>query len=116
MELKLPPRIDGATPEVLTDVRQVTVIGANGSGKSRFCDALINELGGKAYRISALRALYPARRQREILPGSIDDMFQHINENHPHLVNDANNEFDKLSYIMLIDEFRELMGYKTQRS
>lgn len=115
MELKLPPRIDGATPEVLTDVRQVTVIGANGSGKSRFCDALINELGGKAYRISALRALYPARRQREILPGSIDDMFQHINENHPHLVNDANNEFDKLSYIMLIDEFRELMGYKTHR-
>ena len=59
--------------------------------------------------------MYPARRVREVLPGSIDDMFDRVNQTHPHLSNNANNEFDKLSYVMLIDEFRELMGYKAHK-
>lgn len=115
MNINLPPRIDGNQPAVLQDARQVTIIGANGSGKSRFCDALVREVGNKAYRISALRALYPARRQRDILEGSIDDMFNKINEAHPNFVNSANNEFDKLSYVMLFDEFRQLMGFKARQ-
>ncbi len=115
MDLNLPPRIDGQQPPVLHDARQVTIIGANGSGKSRFCDALIKELGDKAYRISALRALFPARHEREVLAGSIDDLFQRINETQPQLVNHADNEFDKLFYIMLTDEFRSLMGFKASR-
>jgi len=115
MNIKLPPRIDGTPAAVMQDARQVTIIGANGSGKSRFCDALVKEVGDKAYRISALRALYPARREREVLTGSIDDMFNKINESHPKLSNSSNNEFDKLSYIMLIDEFRQLMGFKAHQ-
>lgn len=115
MNIPLPPRSDGAPSTTLEDARLVTIIGANGSGKSRFCDAIIREVGDRAYRISALRALYPARRQREVLPGSIDDMFNRINASHPHFENSANNEFDKLSYVMLVDEFRELMGFKTRR-
>lgn len=115
MDITLPLRTDGATPETLHDARQITIIGANGSGKSRFCDALVHSLGKSAYRISALRALFPARRTRDVLPGSIDEMFEHVNAAHPHLTNDANNEFDKLSYIMLLDEFKELMGYKANK-
>ncbi len=115
MDLNLPPRTDGAQPPVLHDARQVTIIGANGSGKSRFCDALVEQAGDKAYRISALRALYPARDKRRVLAGSIDDTFKRINESQPQIVNNADNEFDKLIYIMLTDEFRELMGFKTHR-
>lgn len=114
MNLTLPPRTDGSEPSTLHEARQVTIIGANGSGKSRFCDALVKSLGNKAYRISALRALFPARRQRDVLQGSIDDMFARFNETHPQLTNTANNEFDKLSFIMIVDEFKQLMGYKTQ--
>lgn len=115
MNITLPPRIDGAQPPVLHDTHQVTIIGANGSGKSRFCDALVKQLAGKVYRISALRALYPARSKGEVLAGSIDEMFARINETHPHFVSHADNEFDKLSYVMLFDEFRELMGFKAHR-
>ncbi len=115
MDITLPRRIDGQQPETLKEARQITIIGANGSGKSRFCDALVQAYGDKAYRISALRAMYPARRQREVLPGSIDDMFNRINESRPLMQNLANNEFDKLSYIMLTDEFRELMGFKAHQ-
>ena len=112
MNITLPRRIDGSEPPMLTDARQVTIIGANGSGKSRFCDALVHNLGDKAYRISALRALYPARDEREVLPGSIDATFERLTTTHPQYTSTADNEFDRLSFIMLMDEFRELMGYK----
>ena len=59
MDIRLPKRMDGHQPEVLMESRQITIIGANGAGKSRFCSALVDELGDKAYRISALKALFP---------------------------------------------------------
>ena len=54
MDIQLPPRIDGGEPPVLKGARQITIIGANGSGKSRFCSQLVKSCGDKAYRISAL--------------------------------------------------------------
>lgn len=115
MDIQLPLRSNGQEPLTLTDARQITLIGANGSGKSRFCDALVHTVDDKAYRISALRALYPARRQREVLPGSIDDMFNRINEMSPITTSNADNEFEKLTHIMMTDEFRELMNYKAHK-
>ena len=40
MDIQLPLRIDGKSGGVLHDTRQITIIGANGWGKSRFCNAL----------------------------------------------------------------------------
>ena len=116
MEIQLPLRIDGHTGGVLRETRQITVIGANGSGKSRFCNALLSACGDKAYRLSALRALFPIRPQDEKpMHGSIDEMFERINEANPQVKNSANTEFDRLTYVMLMDEFRELMNFKTHR-
>ena len=115
MEIKLPPRIDGKAAPVLRESKQVTVIGANGSGKSRFCNALLEACGGKAFRISALRALFPIRDTEPPLPGSINAMFEHLNQSNPQVTNTADTEFDRLTYLMLADEFRELMKYKAQR-
>lgn len=115
MDLQLPIRIDGRSGGTLRDTRQVTVIGANGSGKSRFCNALLKACGDKAYRISALRALIPIRSQDEKpLPGSIDAIFERINQLNPQVKNTAETEFDRLSYVMLMDEFHDLMNYKTR--
>ena len=115
MDLLLPKRIDNKQAPILRDTRQITIIGANGSGKSRFCNQLIKECGDKAYRISALRALFPMQTDEEPLPGSIDAMFNHLNATSHQVKNSANTEFDKLTYIMLIDEFRELMNYKAHQ-
>ncbi|MBR3100380.1 MAG: DUF4435 domain-containing protein [Muribaculaceae bacterium] len=113
MDIRLPARTDGAEPLVLNGTRQITIIGANGSGKSRFCSQLVASCGDKAYRISALRALFPAHSANtQPLPGSIDDIFNRINESIPQVKNLAQTEFDKLTYIMLTDEFRDLMNYK----
>ena len=115
MDIRLPKRMDGHQPEVLIESKQITVIGTNGSGKSRFCSALVDELGDKAYRISALKALFPSPASVKPLPGSIDDLFNRMNAANPLIQNKAETEFDKLFFIMINDEFRELMNYKTHK-
>ncbi len=115
MDIRLPKRMDGHQPEVLIESKQITVIGTNGSGKSRFCSALVDELGDKAYRISALKALFPTPPSTKILPGSIDDLFNRMNAANPLIQNKAETEFDKLFFVMLNDEFRELMNFKAHK-
>lgn len=115
MEITLPKRIDGKTPDTLPESRQFTIIGANGSGKSRFCSQLMTELGDKAYRISALKALFPSSTSGTPTKGSIDDMFNRMNDANPLVKNNASTEFDKLFSIMLADEFRDLMSFKAHQ-
>ena len=112
MDIRLPKRMDGHQPDVLIESKQITIIGTNGAGKSRFCSALVDELGDKAYRISALKALFPSPASAKPLPGSIDDLFNRMNEANPQIKNNAETEFDKLFYVMLSDEFRELINFK----
>ena len=115
MDIRLPKRMDGHQPEVLIESKQITIIGTNGAGKSRFCSALVEELGEKAYRISALKALFPSPASAKPLPGSIDDLFNRMNAANPQVKNVAETEFDKLFYVMLSDEFRELMNFKAHK-
>ena len=115
MDIRLPKRMDGHQPDVLIDSKQITIIGTNGAGKSRFCSALVDELGNKAYRISALKALFPTAPSAEVLPGSIDDLFNKMNAANPLVENKAQTEFDKLFFVMLSDEFRELMNFKAHQ-
>ena len=115
MDIRLPKRMDGHQPEVLIESKQITIIGANGAGKSRFCSALVEELGDKAFRISALKALFPSTSADQPLPGSIDDLFNRMNAANPQVKNTAQTEFDKLFYVMLNDEFHDLMNFKTHQ-
>ncbi len=115
MEIKLPPRIDGSEVPQLNDSRQVTVIGANGSGKSRFCDAIVSAASGKVFRMSALRALFEQVEQQPPLPGSIDRLFDELNALNPSVNNIAKTEFERLTHVMLGEEFLCLMKYKTDR-
>ena len=107
--------MDGKQPDLLLESKQITIIGTNGAGKSRFCSALVEELGDKAYRISALKALFTSTSNPKPLPGSIEDLFNRMNEANPQVKNLAETEFDKLFYVMLSDEFRELMNFKAHK-
>ena len=115
MDIRLPKRIDGKQPEMLLESKQITIIGTNGAGKSRFCSALVEELGDKAYRISALKALFPTPASVKPLAGSIEDIFNKMNASNPLIENKAQTEFDKLFFVMLNDEFRELMNFKAHQ-
>ena len=70
MDLTLPRRRDGQTPLTITlnPDSSLVIIGANGSGKTRFTDAVVRSLGDKAYRMSALDALYTTHSEITELP------------------------------------------------
>ncbi|MDE6528591.1 MAG: hypothetical protein K2L78_06065, partial [Muribaculaceae bacterium] len=54
----LPPKSDGTRIKLPADARQVTIIGANGSGKTRFTAFLEESLRPKALSLSGLDAIY----------------------------------------------------------
>ncbi len=111
MELQLPKKSNSSERPTLSHVRQVTVIGANGSGKTRFCDQLMRQCGDKAFRLCAMRALFPDTAT-DLMPGSIADIFNKLNVANPLLKSLATTEFDKLVHIMLSEEFYDLMRFK----
>ena len=115
MNILLPPRSDGSAPGELRDIRQLTIIGANGSGKTRFCNAVAASSKGAVFRMSALRALYDKHDTSDALPGSIDALFTAINASSASLKSNAATEFERLTTVMLAEEFSELMRWKTLR-
>ena len=112
MDLLLPNKITGKKGEILRDVRQVTIIGANGAGKTRFCNKLVEQCGDQAFRMSALKAIFATADKVPQLKGSIAERFDKLNKNMQQVFNTATTEFDKLTYVMMVDEFRELMNFK----
>lgn len=113
MDITLPKRIDGAQPQILENPRLITVIGANGAGKSRFCATLMKDCGGKAYCLSALKAIY-AETYDNRMPGSISDLFARLSASVTLLRTDARTEFDRLMLMLLHDEFVDLIEYKSR--
>lgn len=111
MNILLPDRIDGVAAPTLTKVRQITLIGANGSGKTRFAHWLVDKYCDKAYRISALKALFPTAERNE-LDGSIDRLYEEATASSPYYKNDSATEFQRLIFLLLHDEFVELLKYK----
>lgn len=111
MELLLPQKTNSSEPTVLKNARQVTVIGANGSGKTRFCNQIMTLCADRAFRLCAMRALFPDVSAK-VMPGSISDIFNKLNNANPMLKSLATTEFDKLVHIMLSEEFHDLMGFK----
>ena len=115
MDIRLPDRTDKVPARTLENVRQVTLIGANGSGKTRFAHWLVNEYKEKAYRISALKALFPATDKNE-LDGSIDKLYEEAVASSPYYRNDCATEFQRLIFLLLHDEFLDLLKYKAKRT
>lgn len=111
--MKLPPLTSGEKTPSLRDFSQLTLVGANGSGKTRFMNWLIKECGEKAYVLSALSAFYPERKPSH-LKGSIDDLYGEMTGRSSWLRADAVSEFDKLVYMLISDECNYLLRHKSK--
>lgn len=111
MDLHLPARHDGSRETVKAGRRRVIIIGANGSGKTRFTERLISDMEGKAFRISALNALYRSR-EADPLPGSIDRLFSDAVTRSTFLRDDVPTQFERLMMLMVLDEMLNLFAWK----
>ena len=111
MEILLPPLRDGKRLKMPSHARQLTIIGANGSGKTRFTDYLIGSMPQRSFRISALSALY-GRVRGEAMPGSVDALYDEASSSPAFLHNEATTTFERLFALLLNEEISNLMEYK----
>lgn len=112
MILTLPPRLDAEPLCIETSsLRHIVVIGANGSGKTRFADRIAADLGDKAFRLSALRALYEPRNG-EPEPGSIGDLYHKATSPASLLRPDLKGELEQTLAMLLNEEILSLISQK----
>ena len=112
MDITLPKRIDvSQTPLKFANARIITVIGANGAGKTRFCRKIMEDVGDHAFRISALEALFP-KKEVNTMSGSIDMLYSRIEARTQIVKGDVDTEIEKLAFLLFHDEFLSLLKYK----
>ena len=97
---------------MVTNGNQITVIGANGAGKSRFCNKLLQSFGDRAYRMSALKGIH-SETYHNLMPGSIESRYNDLLKANQMFESKANTEFERLVVLLMSDEFMELIGYKS---
>lgn len=111
MQLTFPPKNDGSRLSINDNSKQLTIIGANGAGKSRFTEHLISSLDGRAFRLSALHALYDSRNQ-STLSGSIDSLYADIVKSSPFMRDDIDSEFERCIALLINDEMTSHIARK----
>lgn len=118
MPILLPPQPDGTRLELPDNTGQITIIGANGAGKTRFSNALMATLSPGSFRLSALDALYASTADGNAHPveaGSINDIYLKEEKSPAFLHNNATTTFDRLMALLLNEEISTLVEYKSSR-
>jgi len=109
VDFKLPASSDGVKREIPLCARSLVIIGANGSGKSRFSASLARDLGTRAFRVSALNALYMQGSAAD--DGSVSRMHRDAG-----VLLGGETEFERLMAMLLYDEMSNLLSYKLSRA
>ena len=109
--IELPPASKTGKAADIGGARQLTIIGGNGAGKSRFMNELMTRVGDKAYCLNALSAAYP-ERDESLMAGSIDALYRESIRQRSYMRTDAVSQLDKLIYMLFIDELESLMSMK----
>ncbi len=109
--LLLPPNAEGEREEFTTGCNRIIIIGANGSGKTRFTDRLIADTSPESFRMSALNAIYNTTTT-DPLPGSIDTLYQQAIKNSAFLRNDNYTQIERLIALMVNEEMMNLLDHK----
>ncbi len=110
MEILLPRKNNESRVEKLS-ARTVTVVGANGAGKSRFGLEIARQLSERAFWLSAQKAMSLLPKE-EVRPGSIEAMYREVMTHSAYVSKEMPTEFDQLLFLLMSDEFRDLFGYK----
>lgn len=109
-ELTLPKHINGEYTSLCTH-GQITLVGNNGAGKTRFMQEMKSLVGAKAFQLNAIGADFP-EIEEDLSEGSVDSLYQKAVDTQPYLRSDAVSVIDKLVYMLFIDEFKALLSMK----
>lgn len=113
--ITLPPRSDGRRPATVDNPGRLLIIGANGSGKTRFSDRMAADLGNQAFCISPIAALYGTAAADESRQG-IDTVYAAMRQTSPLLMPEGSpvppSQLEKLMALLLSEEVANLIRYK----
>ena len=112
MNVTLPKRIHSQETLQLDGRHQITVVGVNGSGKSRFMRRMMADAGENAFFISSLQALFPVKNQPECSSKNITKCYNESISKVQFVKPSADTEFEMLLYLLLNDEMIEMVAYK----
>ena len=113
MKIELPPHKKTHNTQCTDDLHAITVIGANGSGKSRFGDEIARRQGNKVFRISALKALFITPDTEKHIGKNISDIYREQSEKSSYRIENIDTEFEQLMYLLLYEEFVNILTYKS---
>lgn len=108
------PKPTAGEPIILPDsLRCLTVIGANGSGKSRFTDAIAAlHAPEEVFRLSALEAIYGSGGRGEASREAVGGIFARRSAAPSFLHNNPVTGFEKLIALLLNEEISNLVEFK----
>lgn len=110
MEITLPRHVNGQTYTVKDIHRQITVVGANGSGKSRFISQMIHDSGDRAFYVSAIDALYPVTHDFDV--NSISRIYEELRTRTKYVKPSGETELDKLICMLIYDDLSESLTFR----
>lgn len=114
MDILLPKNREGKQLSLRNGNRQITVVGANGSGKTRFVNQMMKNVGDGAFFISALNALFNSDEYDGV--DSITKRYRAAMDVTQFVRPAADNEFDRLLYLLMTDEMKDMLAYKLGRT
>lgn len=114
MEIILPQKENNEERPRLVNPHNITIIGANGAGKSRFGQEIERQYPGQTFRLSALNTESSALQNRgdQEEDNSISAQYNRLKEGSFNPTSTIITEFQKLQYLLQREEFVTLTRYK----
>ena len=112
MKVELPQHTHNRTRQSTSDLRTLTIIGANGAGKSRFGDDIACRYSDRVFRISALKALFIAPEESKIAGNNITRLYNELQTKTTYKIEAIDTEFERLMYLLMYEEFVNVIAYK----
>ena len=112
MKVELPQHTCDHSLQLTNDLRTLTIIGANGAGKSRFGDDIARRYSDKVLQISALKALFIAPDNDNNIGNSITRLYNELQAKTTYKIEAVDTEFERLMYLLMYEEFVNVIAYK----
>ncbi len=112
MKLELPQHKTHRETQWSPDLRTLTIIGANGAGKSRFGDDIARRQDKEVFNISALKALFISPEREHTIGSNITQLYNELQGKTTYKIEALNTEFERLMYLLMYEEFANVMAFK----
>lgn len=112
MRIELPQHSNNRTKQFTNDLRTLTIIGANGAGKSRFGDNIAHRYSDRVFGISSLKSLFINPSNDNSIGNNITRLYNELQAKSSYKIEAIDTEFERLMYLLMYEEFVNVIAYK----